>query len=45
MGYKCLNCGKETIGFDCDCQKDKAIWDSSLRKSRNKSINKKNRLN
>jgi DNA-directed RNA polymerase subunit RPC12/RpoP len=42
MTYKCLNCGKETPGFNCDCGKDRKIWDSSLRKSHNKSINKKN---
>ncbi len=41
MAYRCLNCGKEIAGFNCDCQRDSAIWDSSLRKVKNKLSNKK----
>lgn len=41
MGYKCVNCKKEISGFSCDCGRDNAIWDSSLRKNQNKIINKK----
>jgi DNA-directed RNA polymerase subunit RPC12/RpoP len=41
MVYRCVNCGKEIAGFNCDCQRDNAIWDSGLRKNQNKILNKK----
>lgn len=43
MAYTCLNCGKEIAGFNCDCEKNSAIWDSSLRKNQNKIANQKKR--
>lgn len=36
MCYKCVNCGKMVMNFTCSCNKDQALWDSSLRKNQNK---------
>lgn len=27
MVYKCINCGREIISFNCDCGRDKMLWD------------------
>ena len=40
MGYICINCHKETISFNCNCDRDKKVWDSSSRVHDKKKANR-----
>ena len=41
--YVCRYCGKTCVSFECDCKKDKTLWNSRSRK--NKSRKKREKLN
>lgn len=30
--YTCRHCGKECVSFECDCKKDKTLWNFRARK-------------
>lgn len=38
--YECIYCKKQIIGFNCDCQGNKKLWNTSLRGAR---LNQKKR--
>lgn len=41
MVYKCINCHKEIIGFNCDCDRDEKLWNRGDRKNDNKNKKEK----
>lgn len=34
FAYTCRHCGKSCISFECDCKKDKTLWNFRARKKK-----------
>lgn len=37
--YRCVNCGKERLSFQCDCGEDESVWNKDVRKNKRKRKN------